>query len=190
MAEKRPWDAARSSTYPARIRDRADVRRYPREAGKVPMMAAHRPIDTLALGMRIIFRTNPGEIVGGRVTKNGARYLIARMDDGRTIGVEAHPGDWPPPVKFDIRVKEFNFGSAPDLTGTGAFYVPAVIVDGKIERGEKRFTKAKDAAIEAARMDHERGERRRAYVGCEYPGARPAGAMKDFTYVSYRPRRK
>lgn len=187
---KRPFDAATASLYPNRILDRADVRRYPPEAPKAPMMPVHRPIATLALGMGIIFRGMAGEIIGARVTKNGARYLVARMTDGRIIGVEAHPSDWPLPVKFDIRLKQFDFGAAPDLTGTGAFYFAALADGDKIERSEKRFTHAKLAAIEAARLDYERGGHRRAYVGCEFDGERPGGAMRGLAYVSYRPRRK
>lgn len=91
-------------------------------------------------------------------------------------------------MRYEIRRKEFNFSTAPDLTGTSAAYVSMALIGEKIIYGSS-FSKAIDAAIDAARMDHARtdGGPRGAMVGCIFSNMkRPAGTMKNPVYVSYR----
>ena len=103
-------------------------------------------------------------------------------------------------MRFEIRRKEYDFGAAPDLTGRDdAAYVPMLIAStdirgaGRTIREGGRFGRARDAAIEAARMCHEAiragiVHERCAFVRCDYIGERPSGAMKYYAYVSYRAR--
>lgn len=96
-------------------------------------------------------------------------------------------------MRFEIRRKTYPFATAPDLTGHPEAYYYACLAphdSDKLIVSPLKFARAIDAAVEAARMDHERKlSRRCAYVGCRYgPSGRPRGAMKGLAYVSYRPR--
>lgn len=97
------------------------------------------------------------------------------------------------PDRFDIRVREFDFGSAPYLDGETSWYRAMTCgADRKLIESPIRFRRAIDAAQEAARMDYERcgGElaSRNAVVGTGHTGERPAGTPRNLAHVSYRPR--
>ena len=155
----------------------------------------HRPTEITpeSLGREVTLRGKTGRIIGGRKTKAGHKYLVVEFPDGKRKGVNGRRDDFPAPAWFNIRCKEYDFASAPDLTGRDdAAYVAAIHVNGGMEKGG-RFGLAIEAAKEAARMCDAairtgRLNERAAYVGCEHSGERPPGAMKSFMYVSYRPR--
>lgn len=154
---------------------------------------------------------NVGRLLGHRFRHQPTEAEISDLIDAARIALKG--GGWKEPAReglsraiaqrknereftgrFNIRCKEFDFAIAPDLSSRAdAAYVPAVRTDTGLEKSNLRFNRAIDAAVEAARMCHEAirsGQvfQRAAYVGCEYEGERPSGAMKDFAYVSYRPR--
>lgn len=106
------------------------------------------------------------------------------------------------PTRYEIRRKEYDFGSAPDLTGhPDAAYVPLLVrhmatsdptLPATLREGP-RFGRALDAAIDAARMCDDAMRlglvaKRCAFVKCIHTGPRPPGAMKGYAYVSYRVR--
>ena len=106
------------------------------------------------------------------------------------------------PTRYEIRRKEYDFGSAPDLSGhPDAAYVPLLVKHMATSdptfpatfREGPRFGRAIDAAIEAARMCDDALRlgsiaERCAFVKCVHTGPRPPGAMKGYAYVSYRVR--
>lgn len=105
-------------------------------------------------------------------------------------------------VRFEIRRKNYDFAAAPDLTDReDAAYVPMLVLHmftndpnfpTKLKEGP-RFGRAIDAAKHAAQMCDDALRlglisERCAFVRCDYTGQRPPGAMKGYTYVSYRAR--
>ncbi|RUM97926.1 hypothetical protein EET67_09940 [Pseudaminobacter arsenicus] len=97
------------------------------------------------------------------------------------------------PDRFDIRVREYNFGSAPRLDGETAWYRAMTSgPDNRLIESPIRFRRAIEAAQEAARMDYDRcgGElaSRSAIVATGHIGPRPAGTPRHLVRVSYRPR--
>lgn len=97
---------------------------------------------------------------------------------------------------FEIRNKMYNFQRAPVLDGETAWWAPVIAYcddDGidDVEEVGGMFRHAIEAAIAAARFDHENRRGRGAHVVCRHPGIeRPHGTPRGFVPVSYRPRKK